>query len=89
VKKCSKKYSKKDRLIFIRNKLSENMQQLKLLNPYFVIVKIIDFENIKATFTKTTEDIFEVLLEINSNKFIINFQTTMNRIENLEIIAVK
>ncbi|MFZ5341577.1 MAG: hypothetical protein ACOZBL_03345 [Patescibacteria group bacterium] len=52
-------------------------------------MKKVDFENIKATFWKVTDNLYEVILEINSNKFLIHFDIAMNRIEQFEIIAVK
>lgn len=65
------------------------MQQLKLFDQGFELIKTIDFENIKATFMKIWENIYELILEINSNKFLINFQATMNQIEQMEIVAIK
>jgi len=65
------------------------MQQLRLFTDNMYILKKVDFENIKATFWKLTDNLYEVVLEINSNKFLIHFDVAMNRIEQFEIIAVK
>lgn len=64
------------------------MQQLRLFEGCIGSTKKICFDNIKATFVNL-EGIQELLLEINSNKFLINFKTSMNRIEEMEIVAVK
>jgi len=65
------------------------MQQLKLFTQGFDLIKTIDFENIKASFVQLWEDLYELVLEINSNKFLINFKATMNQIEQMEIVAIK
>lgn len=65
------------------------MQQLRLFTDNMYVLKKVDFENIKATFWKVTDNLYEVILEINSNKFLIHFDIAMNRIEQFEIIAVK
>ncbi len=65
------------------------MQQLKLFSQGFDLIKTIDFENIKASFVKFGENLYELVLEINSNKFLINFKATMNQIEQMEIVAIK
>ena len=46
-------------------------------------------EWITATLTQISQDNFEVLLEINSNKILVAFQWAMDRIEELQILAVK
>lgn len=65
------------------------MQQLRLFWHSDFVTKKVSFDNIKATFWKLTETLHEVILEINSNKFLIVFDIAMNRIEQFEIIAVK
>ncbi len=65
------------------------MQQLKLFWTDFVELRKFESENISAIFTHLWDNIHEVILEINSNKFLINFKTAMKTIENLEIIAIK
>ncbi len=51
--------------------------------------KKICLDNIKAVFTETGEGSYDVILEINSNKFLIAFQNVANKIETLELIATK
>ena len=46
-------------------------------------------EHIKAWFTKIWEKAHEVVLEINSNKFLIAIKAGVQKIEQFEIIAVK
>lgn len=46
-------------------------------------------ENIHATFTENTDGSYDVILEINSNKFLIVVQKIANTIERLEIITSK
>lgn len=65
------------------------MQQLKLFMSDLNTYKNINLESITAVFTMIGETTYEVMLEINSNKFLIQFQTTMNKIEQFEIVAVK
>ncbi len=65
------------------------MQQLKLFSEQNNIQKQVKFESISAAFTMIADKTYEVMLEINSNKFLIHFTTTMNKIEKFEIVAVK
>lgn len=65
------------------------MQQLKLFSDKVGEVTEIIIENIKASFKKIGDCLFEVVLEINSNKFLLQISTTMNKIEEMEIVAVK
>lgn len=51
--------------------------------------KTICTENIKATFTPGANGTFDVVLEVNSNKFLICMQSIADQIEMFEIIAVK
>ena len=65
------------------------MNQLNLLTLTDVSQKTVRLENIKATFTEYEENTFDVVLEINSNKFLISMQNIADQIQQLEIIAVK
>jgi hypothetical protein len=65
------------------------MQQLNLLNETINLDKNIIIDNIKANFVKIGEDMYDVLLEINSNKFLLRIEATMSKLESFEIIAVK
>ncbi len=70
--------------------LTENMLQSKLLSTYEnVIYKSFFYENISAIFSKIWDWEFEVLLNVNSNKFLIHLKVAMNKIEQFEILAVK
>jgi hypothetical protein len=65
------------------------MNQTILLTPTDISQKTVWLENIKATFTQQEENNFDVILEINSNKFLINIRHIADEIQQLEIIAVK
>lgn len=65
------------------------MQQLRLFQPEVCLYKKFSYENIKATFKSIETDIYEVVLELNSNRFLIVFKTAMSHIEQFEIVAVK
>ena len=45
--------------------------------------------NVSATFKCISDGVYEVLLQINSNKFLIHMETAMDRIEKFEILAIK
>jgi hypothetical protein len=65
------------------------MQQLRLLSNDAVIYKSMQSEHIKARFKKVGDRVHEVVLEINSNKFLIQIQAGFQKLEHFEIIAVK
>ncbi len=65
------------------------MQQLKLINESGNMFRTICIENVKAVFNKIYDGVYEILLDINSNKFLININVTMDKIEQMEIVAVK
>lgn len=46
-------------------------------------------DNVHATFTENVDGSYDVILEINSNKFLIAIEKIENHIERLEIIATK
>lgn len=46
-------------------------------------------EHVKAWFRKMTDTFHEVVLEINSNKFLITMKAGLSKLEQFEIIAVK
>jgi len=46
-------------------------------------------DNVHATFTENIDGSYDVILEINSNKFLISVEKIANQIERLEIIATK
>jgi hypothetical protein len=66
------------------------MQPLRLFScAGQVIVKFFKYENIMAIFKKVADDTYEILLEVNSNKFLILTKIGMNKIEQFEVLAVK
>lgn len=46
-------------------------------------------EHVKAHFVQVTEKMHEVLLEINSQKFLLRIKTWLESLEHFEVIAVK
>lgn len=65
------------------------MQQISLFWWDLGYVKKFERENIFASFRDIWEWLYEVYLEINSNKFLIHFTAVMKSIENLEVVAIK
>jgi hypothetical protein len=65
------------------------LTQLALIDCNFVNKQCISSKNVKATFFAVQEGQYDVVLEINSNKFYINFQNLFDITEKFEIIAVK
>lgn len=65
------------------------MNQLLLITPENLCRRTINEDNIKAIFEKNEDDSYDVILEINSNKFLINMTRSWNIIEQLEILAIK
>lgn len=51
--------------------------------------KTIHIDNIKATFVGIKENFYDIVLEINSNKFLISMEAIADTIEQFEIIATK
>lgn len=62
---------------------------MSLIMPIDVCQRKISLDNVHATFTETTNWSYDVILEINSNKFLIALHNVANQIESLEIIATK
>lgn len=65
------------------------MQQLRLFSQAQPVTRSYDFEYIKATITAISESVHEVVLEINSNKFLISIKAGLQKLEHFEVIAVK
>lgn len=65
------------------------MNQLLLISPYNLCTRTINEDNIRAVFEKNEDNSYDVTLEINSNKFLINMRNSWNAIEQLEILAIK
>jgi len=53
------------------------------------IEKHVYLDNVQASFTKNADGSYDVILEINSNKFLIALQHVADQIESLEIITTK
>lgn len=64
------------------------MQQLNLLD-ISELQRDSARDHIKASFNKINESAHEVVLEINSQKFLINIKAGLQKIEHFEVIAVK
>ena len=77
--------------LFYFEYLSMKMQvfQAPLLNESVLDQRFITVEGITATITQYSQSDFEVLLEINSNKILVAFQWAVDKIEELQILAVK
>lgn len=65
------------------------MIQQSLLYPLDISVRTITMDNIKAVFTNIRENVYEVVLEISSHKFVISLENIFEKIEKFEILAVK
>jgi len=65
------------------------MQQLRLLHQHQLLDRTVSLDQIKATFKKAADDVQEVVLEINSHKFLINIKAGLQSLERFEVIAVK
>lgn len=57
--------------------------------PMDIYQREVFFDNVHALFTETVDGSYDVVLEINSNKFLIAIHNVANQIESLEIIAIK
>lgn len=66
------------------------MQQLRLVQSNGLVAeRSVSLSHIKATFTNIIDAVYDVVLEINSHKFMINLKAWVKRLESFEIIAVK
>lgn len=65
------------------------MNQMSLITPIDVYQRKICLDNIQALFTENMDGSYDVILEINSNKFLIAVHNIANQIESLEVIATK
>jgi len=50
------------------------MQQLRLVGSDAVVCKTMQSQHVKARFRKVSDSVHEVVLEINSNKFLITIK---------------
>lgn len=67
----------------------QDMNQMSLITPIDVCQRKICLDNIQALFTENMDGSYDVVLEINSNKFLIAVHNIANQIESLEVIATK
>lgn len=65
------------------------MQQLRLVWSDAIVYKTMHTQHVKAWFKKVADWVQEVVLEINSNKFLITIKAGLLKLEQFEIIAVK
>lgn len=65
------------------------MQQLRLVTDLDYNRRSLQLDQVKATFTKVAHAVHEVVLEINSHKFLIQIKAGLKSLEHFEIIAVK
>ncbi|MCK9466840.1 MAG: hypothetical protein M0P94_00780 [Candidatus Absconditabacterales bacterium] len=65
------------------------MNQQCLVKNTFTNVKSIDLEGVRAEFTELVEGNYDVVLEINSQKFLIRLVNDGDSIQNFEIVASK
>ena len=66
-----------------------SVYQSPLLTTSELDQRIISVDGITAIVTQPSESSFEVLLEINSNKILVALKWSLERIEEMEILAVK
>lgn len=65
------------------------MNQTTLIPQLDIAQQTICLDNVHATFTENADGSYDVILEINSNKFLIAVEKIANHIDRLEIIATK
>lgn len=66
------------------------MQQPKLLDASDVwFWKSVHLHHVKASFLEIAERVHEVILEINSQKFLVRVKAWLKQLEQFEILAVK
>ena len=51
--------------------------------------RTVNLDGINAMFTEVVDGIYDVVLEINSHKFLVRMTNNQNNIENFEVIATK
>lgn len=65
------------------------MTQKTLLDSSSSASRVVDIDGIKAMFTEVFDGVYDVVLEINSQKFLLRMWNDSDRIENFEVIATK
>ena len=64
------------------------MQQPILLTPTS-LNKSFELEQVNASFTKVNDTMHDVVLSVNSHKFLIRIKTGLQKLEQFEVIAVR
>ncbi len=64
------------------------MQQPVLLTPTS-LNKGFELEQVNASFTKVNDTMHDVVLSVNSHKFLIRIKTGLQKLEQFEVIAVR
>lgn len=67
----------------------KKMLQWTLLSEFDMNQQTVCLGNIKAMFTKTVDDFYDVVLEVNSQKFFVRVSRVFEQIVDFEILAVK
>jgi len=62
---------------------------MSLITQIDVYQRKICVDNISAVFTENSDGSYDIILEINSNKFLIAINNIADQIDSLEIIATK
>lgn len=65
------------------------MYQWVLLSEFDVNNQVVCLNNVKAIFQKSFDGLYDVVLEISSNKFFIKVSRVFDKIVDFEILAVK
>ncbi len=65
------------------------MIQKPLLSTEVMSARAVNLEGISAMFTEGSDGVYDVVLEINSQKFLVKMCNGCNGIENFEVIATK
>jgi hypothetical protein len=67
----------------------KKMLQWTLLSESDINQQSVCLGNIKAMFVKTFDDFYDVILEVNSQKFFIRVSRVFDQIVEFEILAIK
>lgn len=65
------------------------MTQTNLITPIDICQRKVCLDNICALFTEKEAGMYDIILEINSNKFLIAMENIENQVNSLEIVATK
>jgi len=63
--------------------------QKTLMDQDFLQKRTVYLKNIKATFSCAEDSFYDVVLEINSNKFFLSVQQISHQIQEFQIVCVK